>query len=73
MAFSHQHGCFCDVLGEEEEEEEEAAKEANEEELQLSALDCVSSSPGKTGLSSVDTNRLSPREDADTTGEREIY
>lgn len=60
---------ICNVLGE---EEEEAAED--EEELQLSALDGVSSSPGKTGLSSsVDTDSLSPGEDADSRGEREMW
>uniref|UniRef100_A0A3B4U0J8 WIZ zinc finger b n=1 Tax=Seriola dumerili TaxID=41447 RepID=A0A3B4U0J8_SERDU len=47
-------------------DEEEAADEEDEEELQLPALDSLSSSPGKTGLCSADTDSLSPREDADT-------
>lgn len=60
---------ICNVLGE---EEEEAAED--EEELQLSALDGVSSSPRKTGLSSsVDTDSLSPGEDVDSRGEREMW
>lgn len=52
-------------------EEEEAAEEEDEDELQLPALDALSSSPGKTGLCSVDQDSLSPGEDADTKGERE--
>ncbi|GAA6215459.1 protein Wiz-like isoform X2 [Lates japonicus] len=47
-------------------DEEEAAEEEDEEELQLPALDGLSSSPGKTGLCSVDAGSLSPGEDADT-------
>ncbi|XP_029364641.1 protein Wiz isoform X2 [Echeneis naucrates] len=47
-------------------DEEEAAEEEDEEELQLPALDGLSSSPGKTGVCSVDTDRLSPGEDVDT-------
>ncbi|KAM9346173.1 protein Wiz [Symphorus nematophorus] len=47
-------------------EEEEAAEEEDEEELQLPALDGLSSSPGKTGLCSVDTDSPSPGEDADS-------
>lgn len=57
------------VLG----DEEETAEEEDEEELQLPALDGLSTSPGKTGLCSVDTDSLSPGEDADTKGEREIW
>lgn len=57
----------CYVLG----EEEEAAEE--EDELQLPALDALSPSPGKTGLCSGDQDSLSPGEDADTKGEREIW
>ena len=59
----------CDVLG----EEEEAAEEDDEEELQLPALDGLSSSPGKTGLRSVDTDSLSPGEDAGSKGEGGIW
>ncbi|XP_040013763.1 protein Wiz isoform X2 [Xiphias gladius] len=47
-------------------DEEEAAEEDDEEELQLPALDGLSSSPRKTGLCSVDTDSLSPGEDAET-------
>ncbi|XP_018554168.1 protein Wiz isoform X2 [Lates calcarifer] len=47
-------------------DEEEAAEEEDEEELQLPALDGLSSSPGKTGLCGVDAGSLSPGEDADT-------
>lgn len=57
------------VLG----DEEEAAEEDDDEELRLPALDGLSPSPGKTGLCSADTDSLSPREDADTKGEREIW
>ncbi len=59
----------CHVLG----EEEEAAEEEDEEELQLPALDGLSSSPGKTGLCGADTDSLSAGEDADSKGEREKY
>ncbi|XP_051243251.1 protein Wiz isoform X2 [Dicentrarchus labrax] len=45
-------------------EKEEAAED--EEELQLPALDGLNSSPGKTGLCSVDTDCLPPGEDADS-------
>ncbi len=58
---------ICNVL----DEEEEAAEEEDEEELRLPALDGLSSSPGKTGLCSVDTDGLSPGEDADSKGEGE--
>lgn len=57
------------VLG----DEEEAAEEEDEEELQLPALDGLSSSPGKTGLCGVDAGSLSPGEDADTKGEGEKW
>lgn len=60
----------CHVLG----EEEEAAEEEDEEELRrLPALDGLRSSPGKTGPCSVDADSLSPGEDADSKGEREIW
>lgn len=59
----------CNVSG----EEEEAAEEEDEEELQLPPLDGLSSSPGKTGLCGVDTDGISPGEDADSKGEREIW
>lgn len=55
-------------------DDEEAADEEDEEELQrLLALDGLSSSPGKTRLCSVDTDSLSPGEDADTKGEGEMW
>ncbi|XP_042076206.1 protein Wiz isoform X2 [Haplochromis burtoni] len=48
-------------------DDEEGAEEEDEEELQqLSALDGLSSSPGKTGPRGVNTDSLSPGEDADT-------
>ncbi|XP_033501062.2 protein Wiz isoform X1 [Epinephelus lanceolatus] len=48
-------------------DEEEAAEDEDEEELQRPALDGVSSSPGKTGLRSVDSDSLSPGDgDADS-------
>ena len=59
----------CYLLG----DEEEAAEEEDEEELQLPVLDGLSSSPRKTGLCSVDTDSLSPGEDEDSKGEREIW
>ncbi|XP_073350182.1 protein Wiz [Pagrus major] len=43
-----------------------AAEEEDEEQLQLPAPDGLSSSPGKTGLCSVDTDSLSPGEDVDS-------
>ncbi|XP_030591337.1 protein Wiz isoform X2 [Archocentrus centrarchus] len=49
-------------------DDEEAAEEDDDEELQLSALDGLSSSPGETGLHRVKADSLSPGEDADTTG-----
>lgn len=61
---------ICNVV----DEEEEAAEEEDEEELQLpAALDGLSSSPGQTGLCGVDTDGLSPGEDADSKGEGEIW
>lgn len=56
---------LCCVLG----DEEEAAEEDDDEELQLRALDDLSSSPGKPGLSRADSDSLSPGEDADAKGE----
>lgn len=70
VTFLHFHACGC-VLGEEE-EEEEAAEEDDDDELRLQALDDLSSSPGKTGLSRADSDGLSPGEDADTKGETGI-
>lgn len=62
----------CDVSGEEE-AAAAAAEEEDEEQLRLTAApDGLSSSPGKTGLCSADTDGLSPGEDADSKGEREI-
>lgn len=60
----------CDVSG--EEAAAAAAEEEDEEQLQLPAPDGLSSSPGKTGLCGADTDGLSPGEDADSKGEREI-
>ncbi|XP_069005469.1 protein Wiz isoform X2 [Embiotoca jacksoni] len=47
-------------------DDKEAAEEEDEEELQLPALDGLSSSPGKPALSGVSADSLSPGEDADT-------
>ncbi|XP_029292873.1 protein Wiz isoform X2 [Cottoperca gobio] len=63
---SLQHCKKEDGVEETEGEEEEAAEDEDEEELQLPALDDLSSSPGKTGLRSVDSDSLSPGEDADS-------
>lgn len=55
-------------------DDEEGAEEEDEEELQqLSALDGLSSSPGKTGPRGVNTDSLSPGEDADTAGEAGMW
>lgn len=63
----------CDVSGEEAAAAAAAAaEEEDEEQLQLPAPDGLSSSPGKTGLCGADTDGLSPGEDADSKGEREI-
>lgn len=70
MAFPHL--TWISVMFLDEEEEAAAAEEEDEEELQLPALDGLSSSPGQTGLCSADTDGRSPGEDADSTGEGEI-
>ncbi|KAM6904737.1 protein Wiz [Xenentodon cancila] len=46
--------------------DEEASEEEDEEDLQFSALDGLSSCPGKAGLCSGNADSLSPTEDADT-------